>query len=103
MSRRHRNAHPCPTPLKERYGTEAACLERIVAINAETGNVRAKLPMRAYRCACAGWHMTSRAESYEAIGERMATADAACSPTAPHCIGAARGGPCSCGEVAYAW
>lgn len=103
MSRRRQAAHPCPTALKTAFSTEAFALEALARILVEEGNVRSKLPKRVYRCVCNAWHLTSRAESYEAIGERMAAADAACSPTAPHCIGAARGGPCSCGEVAYAW
>lgn len=76
MSRRYAKAHPCPTPLKEPFGTEAAALEKVVRINAEIGNVREKLPMRAYRCACGAWHMTSRAHSYAEIAEMMSAAPA---------------------------
>lgn len=66
MSRRHRNAHPCPTALKVGYGTrdeaEAALAE--VQRLAERGRTAThsgeKVPVRAYWCACARWHLTSR-------------------------------------------
>lgn len=67
MSRRRQKARPCPTAAKasypDRLGAEIA-LARIVA---EPGPPREKTPIRAYRCECGRWHLTSMSKE-RAIG-----------------------------------
>lgn len=49
----------CPTPTKKRYRDEIAAKTHLSRIQRhdERG---AKTPIRAYRCACGAWHLTSR-------------------------------------------
>lgn len=63
MSRRHRNAHPCPTGAKYPYSTEADANEALRRIHDDTGHGRAKLPVRSYRCECGRWHLTSMSKA----------------------------------------
>lgn len=62
MSKRRQNARPCPTATKQSYGSEGDALAALAEIRAGRGDrpEREKMPVRAYRCECARWHVTSR-------------------------------------------
>lgn len=60
MSRRRQKARPCPTATKHAYPDRIAAeldMHRIVAAHETT---REQLPVRAYRCECARWHLTHK-------------------------------------------
>lgn len=67
MSRRHRNAHPCPTASKIGYCDRIAADLAMARIRTESGHGRAKLPVRSYRCECGRWHLTSMSKE-RAVG-----------------------------------
>lgn len=60
MSKRHRNAHPCPTGTKTPYGTEAEAHRALAYLRDEPAIKGEKKPQRAYLCACRQWHLTSQ-------------------------------------------
>lgn len=60
MSRRRRQATPCPTASKTGYPDELTAKIIMARILVEPGPARAKLPVRAYRCRCGRWHLTSQ-------------------------------------------
>lgn len=60
MSKRHRNAHPCPTATKTSYGTEAEAVTALAYLREEPVLPGHKKPQRAYRCVCKQWHLTSQ-------------------------------------------
>lgn len=60
MSRRHRKGHPCPTAAKTPYSDRIAAELALARIVAEPGPPREKMPVRAYRCECGRWHLTSQ-------------------------------------------
>lgn len=76
MSKRHRHAHPCPTATKTAWPTQALAEEALEAIRAEHARapIGEKIPVRAYRCECGAWHLTSARESYSEIAARLADA-----------------------------
>lgn len=76
MSKRHRHATPCPTATKASYSTQEFAEAALASLqDVPTFELDGPRPRRVYRCACGRWHMTSRSESYAAIGERIKAAD----------------------------
>ena len=77
MSRRRSHSRPCPTATKTAYSTEGFALAALDYLHSvPPRDLDGPRPRRAYQCTCGDWHLTSRAESYAEIGERMAAADA---------------------------
>lgn len=85
MSKRHRHAHPCPTATKTAWSTPELAEEALEAIRAEHDRapIGEKIPVRAYRCECGAWHLTSARESYTEIATRLADAQRARRAAAP--------------------
>lgn len=57
MSKRAR--HSCPTSTKTAFGDKSAADLALAYITAEHSTPREKKPIRAYRCECRKWHLTS--------------------------------------------
>lgn len=76
MSKRHRHATPCPTATKTAYSTEAFATQALAWLRTvPPQELDGPRPVRAYRCTCGDWHLTSRAESYADTAARMSHAD----------------------------
>lgn len=64
MSRRHRSAHPCPSPSKQRFASfdEAKASYQRNLANPVIRNI--VLADWGYRCQCGAWHRTKRHDRF---------------------------------------
>ena len=66
MSRRFAKAHPCPTATKSSFPDQASADEAIAYLQAQPPrSVDGPVPVRAYRCECGSFHLTSQRLAYE--------------------------------------
>lgn len=71
MSKRRQHARPCPTSAKSSWGDRIAAELALASIRNDPGPPREKMPVRAYRCSCGRWHLTSRALAYADVAKRL--------------------------------